>query len=111
MSEYYCPNCGADLGDQSGFDPDEGYWTCEECGQMLSDPDEDDSDAQFENVCWFCDECGAFLNKQSGFSDSYSSWTCTKCGFTNSISGDDIYESEEDYRSHKLLNDNANFFI
>lgn len=28
MSDYYCPSCGADLGDQAGFDPDEGFWKC-----------------------------------------------------------------------------------
>lgn len=39
MSDYYCPHCGADLGDQYGFDPDAGYWTCTECGQFLMDDD------------------------------------------------------------------------
>ena len=56
MSDCYCPHCGADLGDQYGFDPNAGYWTCTECGQFLTDPDEDDSDSQYEGVGCFCDE-------------------------------------------------------
>ena len=31
MSNYYCPNCQADLEEQDGFDPEDGYWTCAEC--------------------------------------------------------------------------------
>ena len=27
MDEYFCPNCGAILNDQLGFDPDAGTWT------------------------------------------------------------------------------------
>ena len=40
MSDYYCTNCGADLGDQYGFDPEKGYWTCTECGTLMTDPDD-----------------------------------------------------------------------
>ena len=111
MSEYYCPNCGADLEDQSGFDPDDGYWTCKECGKLLIDPDDDDDDSQYSGVRWFCDECGACLNKQSGFEDWYSSWTCTKCGHVNSISEDEIYESEEDYERHKNEDKSTGSFL
>lgn len=99
MSDYYCPHCGADLGDQPGFDPDAGYWTCTECGQFLTDP-EDESD-RFDGVGWFCDECGAYLNKQIGFSDWYDTWTCTECGHVNNLSEDEIYESEEAYQASK----------
>lgn len=98
MGDYYCPNCGADLEDQSGFDPYGGYWTCTECGQFLTDPDDSDDSSQFDGVGWFCDGCGAYLNKQSGFSDWCSTWTCTECGHTNSISEDEIYDSEADYQ-------------
>lgn len=28
MDEYFCPNCGATLNDQPGFDPNGGTWTC-----------------------------------------------------------------------------------
>ena len=49
MSDYYCPHCGADLGDQYGFDPDAGYWTCTECGQFLMDDDIADGD-EYEGV-------------------------------------------------------------
>lgn len=102
MSDYYCPHCGADLGDQPGFDPDAGYWTCTECGQFLTDPgDESDEPSRFDGVGWFCDGCGAYLNKQSGFSDWYSIWTCTECGHVNNLSEDEIYESEEAYQASR----------
>lgn len=93
MSDYYCPHCGADLGDQYGFDPDAGYWTCTECGQFLMDDDIADGD-EYEGVAWFCDNCNALLNRQSGFSDSYSTWTCTECGHTNGLSEEDILEDQ-----------------
>lgn len=93
MSDYYCPHCGADLGDQYGFDPDAGYWTCTECGQFLMDDDIADGD-EYEGVAWFCDNCNALLNRQLGFSDSYSTWTCTECGHTNGLSEDDIIEDQ-----------------
>ena len=103
MSDYYCPNCGADLEDQFGFSQNDGYWTCTECGQFLTDPEDSPDDDQLESVGWFCDECGAYLNKQFGFSCCFDTWTCTECGFENSLSEDEIYESEEDYQIHKEL--------
>jgi hypothetical protein len=33
--EYYCIECAAILNDQSGFDPENGPWTCTECGEEL----------------------------------------------------------------------------
>lgn len=93
MSDYYCPNCYSDLGDQPGFDPSEGTWTCKECGSFLMDEDID-SGYRFSGVAWRCDSCNALLNRQSGFSDIYDSWMCTKCGYTTSISSDDIIEEE-----------------
>ena len=102
MSDYYCPNCGADLGDQSGFDPYVGYWTCTECGHFLTDPgDESAEPERYEGVGWFCDECGAFLNNQIGFSDWYSTWTCTECGHVNNLSEDEIFDSEEAYQASR----------
>lgn len=98
MSDYYCPNCGADLEDQEGFDPEAGYWTCTSCGMMLTDPDVPSDD---DGVAWFCDNCGAFLNKQEGFESWYSSWTCSECGHWNSLSSSEIYESEEAYHASK----------
>lgn len=100
MSEYYCPHCGADLEEQLGFNPQEGYWTCTECGQFLTDPESTDPNAQYYGVDWFCDGCGAYLNKQRGFSDWDSTWTCTECGYINRISEDEIYESEKDYHEN-----------
>lgn len=89
MDEYYCPNCGAILNDQLGFNPDCGAWTCTECGMMLMDDDVYHGDT-YEGVAWYCDKCGALLNRQHGFSDSYGSWTCTECGYQNGTTEDDI---------------------
>ena len=101
MLEYYCNNCGADLDEQDGFDPSEGYWVCTECGQLLMDPDDENDNECYENAGWFCDGCGAYLNRQSGFSDWYSSWTCTECGYENRIAEDEIYGSQEEYQRKK----------
>ena len=87
--EYFCPNCGAILNDQPGFDPDKGTWTCTECGKMLMDDDVYNGDT-YEGVAWFCDNCGALLNRQDGFSDSYGSWTCAECGHVNGTTEDNI---------------------
>ena len=92
--EYYCPNCGAILNDQYGFDPDKGTWTCTECGQRLMDDDIYDGDT-FEGVEWRCDSCNALLNRQYGFSDSLGTWTCTECGHTNGITEDDIIDEND----------------
>lgn len=89
MDEYFCPNCGATLNDQPGFDPDGGTWTCTSCGKLLMDDDVYDGDT-FEGVAWYCDDCGELLNRQSGFSDSYGSWRCTNCGHVNGTTEDDI---------------------
>ncbi len=91
MDEYYCPNCGATLNDQDGFDPDKGTWTCTDCGQRLMDDDIYYGDT-FEGVEWRCDCCNALLNRQCGFSDSLGSWICTECGYTNGITEDDILD-------------------
>lgn len=93
MDEYFCPNCGATLNYQDGFDPSIGAWTCTECGQLLMDDDVYDGDT-FEGVAWYCDDCGALLNKQYGFSDSYGTWTCTECGHTNGINEDEIIDGK-----------------
>lgn len=93
MNEYYCPECGAILNEQPGFDPDKGTWTCTECGQFLMDDDIFDGDS-FEGVAWYCDECGALLNRQTGFSDSYGTWVCTECGHRNGTTESDIVDDE-----------------
>lgn len=91
MDEYFCPNCGATLNDQQGFDPNGGTWTCASCGELLMDDDIYDGDT-FEGVAWYCDNCGALLNRQRGFSDSYGSWQCTNCGHINGTTEDDIVD-------------------
>ena len=106
MSDYYCTNCGADLGEQYGFDPEKGYWTCTVCGILLTDPNDPDFDTP-SGATWFCDGCGACLNKQSGFSEHYSSWTCTECGHNNRIDESEIYDSEEDYQRSKEEEDDS----
>lgn len=103
MDEYFCPNCGAILNDQAGFDPSYGTWTCTVCGTELMDDDTFEGDT-YKGVAWYCDECGALLNRQPGFSDSYDSWTCTECGHSNGTTEDDIYDSREDYED-RVAND------
>lgn len=93
MDEYFCPNCGAILNNQSGFDPDRGSWTCTECGQHLVDDDIYESDT-YEGVAWYCDSCGTLLNRQSGFTDSGSFWRCTSCGHLNWTTEDEIIDNE-----------------
>lgn len=95
MNEYFCPNCGAVLNNQSGFDPSLGTWRCTECGKLLMDDDVYDGDS-FEGVAWFCDNCGALLNRQYGFSDSLGSWQCSECGHVNRISENEIIDDDDD---------------
>lgn len=99
--EYYCPNCGAVLNDQDGFDPDGSVWTCTECGETLYGGDMESTMENYNGVVWYCDSCNAILNKQSGFDDSLPYWDCTECGHRNEISEDQIYESQEDYENSK----------
>lgn len=89
MDEYFCPNCGATLNNQYGFEPSKGSWTCTACGMHLMDEDVYEADT-LEGVAWYCDGCGSLLNRQSGFSDSYGSWQCTQCGYLNGTTEDDI---------------------
>lgn len=96
--DYYCPNCGATLNAQEGFDPDDGYWTCTECGKTLYG-DGIYEGSTYKGVMWTCDNCGALLNSQSGFTDTFSTWTCTECGHINNISESEIFESEEEWQN------------
>lgn len=50
------------------------------------------------NVTWYCDGCHSILNEQDGFNTDDGTWTCTECGFTNDVTSNNIYESEEDYQ-------------
>ncbi len=53
---------------------------------------------RFPDIDWYCDRCNAYLNAQFGFDDHKYVWKCTECGHKNSISSDNIYESEESFR-------------
>lgn len=35
MTEYTCPDCGANLMKQPGFSPSKGYWRCAKCGKIV----------------------------------------------------------------------------
>ena len=54
---------------------------------------------RFPDIDWYCDRCNAHLNNQTGFDDSKYIWRCTECGHKNSISSNNIYKSEEDFRN------------
>ena len=103
FDEYFCPNCGAILNNQSGFDPDLGVWKCTECGEELYGDELEDTMRRFDGVIWHCDSCGAVLNIQSGFYDDCMTWCCTECGHVNLINEDEIYDSEEDYQNSKQV--------
>lgn len=53
--------------------------------------------SRFPDVDWFCDRCNAHLNDQVGFHDEKYTWKCQECGHKNSISRDNIFDSQEDY--------------
>lgn len=91
----YCTYCDADLTKQKGFDNSLPYWVCRGCGKMMINPSNpDDSD-----IVWICDKCEEMLNDQKGFRDDCGVWKCTKCGYENKISPEEIYASEDEYRS------------
>lgn len=54
---------------------------------------------RFFGIDWYCDRCNGYLNNQLGFNDHNYTHKCTECGHKNSISSDNIYESEEDFRN------------
>lgn len=54
---------------------------------------------RFPGMDGYYDCCNVYLNNQPGFVDHHYIWKCTECGHKNSISSDDIYESEEDFRN------------
>lgn len=54
---------------------------------------------RFFDIDWYCDRCNAYLNDQLGFNDHNYTHKCSECGHKNSISSDNIYESEEDFKN------------
>lgn len=114
-NEYFCPNCGAVLNDQVGFDPANSTWICTKCGQQLFDDSVEETQEAFSGVVWYCDSCNAVLNKQPGFADYLGTWTCTECGHVNSITEDDILkasddspdEDDDDYEDYMYFNDSS----
>lgn len=87
--EYFCPNCGAILDDQPGFDPGPGTWTCQKCGKLLMDEDVYEGD-RYKGVAWFCEQCGVLMNRQEGFTDTLDTWICTNCTHANKIADSEI---------------------
>ena len=91
----YCPRCDANITLQKGYRNDLPYWNCLGCGEMLINPAVDtDTD-----IAWICDRCGEMLNIQPGFSEKLDEWVCTECGYTNRISEEEIYGSEDEYHA------------
>ncbi|MBT1170993.1 hypothetical protein [Bifidobacterium sp. SO4] len=97
MSDYYCPYCGADIGNQFGFDPTGSTWKCASCRNLLYG--DVYSGSIYPGTMWYCDSCRALLNRQTGFADYYDYWTCTQCGYSNHIASDEIYNSQEEYEN------------
>lgn len=85
-----CPNCGAILNDQEGFDPDNGVWTCTKCGMRLYGDAAGDTGEYNTGIIWYCDNCGTVMNKQPGFDYYADTWICTECGTLNDISVNNI---------------------
>ena len=66
----YCTNCMSVLAKQPGFSRRETHWFCKGCGELLINPDVEDSMFQentYPPVLDFCDECFELLNVQNGF--------------------------------------------
>ncbi len=84
-----CPNCGAILEAQSGFESNDGFWICRACGQQLYG-DGVYSGNRYPGVMWYCDQCGDLLNAQEGFDDIRDSWRCRQCGYVNRIAQSEI---------------------
>ena len=55
---------------------------------------------RFPGIDWYCDRCNAYLNDNRDLMTIIMCGRCTECGHKNSISADDIYESEEDFRNY-----------
>jgi hypothetical protein len=70
----------------------------------------DDLDKLFPGIEWYCDRCGAYLNEQDDFDDHNKVWKCTCCGYTNQLTIENIYDSEEDYQEGGPPTDAKKFF-
>ena len=90
---HYCPNCGAILEEQDGFDPELPCLACKKCGKQLVG-DDLVSDV-FGDVVWYCDKCGSILNRQYGFTEKLDNWQCRVCGHINKINKDEIIETSD----------------
>ena len=94
----FCPRCDANLTLQKGFDPTAYSWICKGCGEMLIN---DSADTETD-IVWICDGCGEVLNTQAGFDEYKSEWECTRCGYLNSVTEQDLYLSEDEYKEALL---------
>ena len=85
----FCPNCGAILGAQPGFEDNNGFWVCRACGQQLYGEGVYDGN-RYPGVMWYCDQCEDLLNAQDGFDDIRDYWRCRRCGYVNRIAESEI---------------------
>ncbi len=97
--EYYCPNCGNTLNNQTDFNPNIDTYKCPFCSQLLVS-DKLCKENEEDCIVHFCDKCGAVLNSDEHFSSENNSHICSKCFHETDISENNIFESEDEYKEH-----------
>lgn len=72
---YECPNCGATLSTQCGFDDSCGVWKCTNCGHL-----NEITEGMIinERKAYHCPSCDTILNYQSDFDESRI-YRCDEC--------------------------------
>ena len=93
-TEEYCPRCNATLNLQKGYSSMLPNWICRGCGEMLINPSLDTE----SDIIWVCDGCGATLNIQEGFNEEKDVFICNKCGYSNKITPEEVYLSEDEFQ-------------
>lgn len=94
----FCPECGAFLKKQPGFNTNANFWDCVYCGTR-SYSDNVYSGERYPDYYWYCDRCNSLMNIQPDFTDTVDKWKCKKCGYLNSIFVPDEDEEEfDDYQ-------------
>ena len=88
--EYLCPDCGSDLTNQYGFDPEKHIFQCTNCGTVLYGENfEDDPDA-YEEPVHMCKKCGHVLNLQYDYYSGSSECRCNECWYDNKFDEEDF---------------------